>query len=109
MVDTKGIDRSGENAETAARREFNEELGLPAQGRLQPLGTIRQRGGKLVEAFALEGDLDVEQARSSRFELEWPPGSGRLSSFPEVDRAAWFTLAETGAKLLASQLPLRST
>ena len=99
----KGLVEAGEAPEQAARREFQEELGFPAEGELVPLGRIRQKGGKYVEAFALEGDLDAPAIRSNEFTLEWPPRSGRFQSFPEIDRAAWFTLANAREKILPSQ------
>ena len=102
----KGLIDPGESPETAARREFEEELGVKPDGDLLPLGRIRQKGGKWVEAFALEGDLDPERIVSNAFTLEWPPRSGRFRSFPEVDRAAWFTLEEARAKILPSQSPI---
>ncbi|MEA3040514.1 MAG: hypothetical protein QOC65_3 [Sphingomonadales bacterium] len=102
----KGLIEPGETPEAAARREFREELGFEAKGALVPLGRIRQKGGKWVEAFALEGDLDPDAIVSNCFTVEWPPGSGRFASYPEVDRAAWYPLAEARAKLLPSQLPL---
>ncbi len=74
-------------------------------GALIPLGRIRQRGGKQVDGFALEGDLDVEQISSNSFEIEWPPRSGRRQSFPEVDRAAWFSPDEARQKINAAQRP----
>ena len=102
----KGAAEPGESAEAAALREFAEELGTPVAGALQPLGRIRQRGGKWVEAFALEGDFDVATVRSNTFEMEWPPKGGRMQAFPEIDRAAWFTLDEARGKVLAAQGPL---
>ena len=99
----KGELAPGESAEAAARREFEEEMGTPASGMLHPLGKLRQRGGKSVEAFALKGDFDPAGLRSNRFELEWPPRSGRRVSFPEVDRVAWFALAQARRKILPSQ------
>lgn len=99
----KGVVEDGETPEQAARREFQEELGFPAEGELVPLGRIRQKSGKYVEAFALEGDLDAGAIRSNDFTLEWPPRSGRMQSFPEIDRAEWFTLAEAKEKILPSQ------
>ncbi len=102
----KGEMSAGEDAETTARREFKEELGVDATGTLQPLGQIRQRGGKIVEAFALKGDLDVQAITSNTFEIEWPPKSGRRQTFPEVDRADWFPLAVAHQKILAGQRPL---
>jgi predicted NUDIX family NTP pyrophosphohydrolase len=102
----KGELRPGEDGEAAARREFAEELGDRPPGALAPIGAIRQRGGKHVEAFAAEGDFDVAGVRSNTFQISWPPGSGRTASFPEVDRAEWFTLPIAREKILASQAPL---
>ncbi|MDR3407552.1 MAG: NUDIX domain-containing protein [Methylovirgula sp.] len=102
----KGVVRADEDAETAARREFAEELGAMPQGTLAPLGAIRQAGGKWVEAFAVEGDFDVGETESNCFKIEWPPRSGRVQAFPEVDRAGWFALPEARQKILVSQRPL---
>jgi len=102
----KGLVEDGEDLEACARREFEEELGVRPEGALVPLGRIRQRGGKYVEAFALEGELDAAAIVSNRFTMEWPPRSGRFQSWPELDRAGWFTLAEARAKILPSQLPI---
>lgn len=102
----KGLVEEGEDLEACARREFEEELGARPEGPLAPLGRVRQKGGKYVETFALEGDLDAEAIVSNAFTLEWPPKSGRFQSWPELDRAAWFTLAEARAKILPSQLPI---
>jgi predicted NUDIX family NTP pyrophosphohydrolase len=102
----KGEIGEGEDAAAAARREFEEELGTAPPGELIPLGQIRQKGGKVVEAFALEGDLDTRRIVSNSFDCEWPPRSGRIQSFPEVDRAEWFTIAAAREKLLESQWPL---
>ncbi|HET7925878.1 MAG TPA: NUDIX domain-containing protein [Rhodanobacteraceae bacterium] len=99
----KGLVDAGETAEAAARREFLEELGAEATGTLTPLGSVRQRGGKHVEAFALESDFDVTALRSNTFETEWPPRSGRKKTFPEVDRAAWMDLAAARLKILDAQ------
>lgn len=99
----KGMVEEGETPEQAARREFQEELGFAAKGALTPLGRIRQKGGKYVEAFALEGDLNPAVIRSNHFTLEWPPRSGRMQSFPEIDRAGWFTFVEARTKILPSQ------
>lgn len=101
----KGERADGEDAETAARREFTEELGATPPGELIPLGRIRQRGGKQVDGFALEGDLDVERVSGNSFEIEWPPRSGRRQSFPEVDRAAWFSPDEARRKINVGQRP----
>ncbi|MBV8964419.1 MAG: NUDIX domain-containing protein [Hyphomicrobiales bacterium] len=94
-----------EDAATAARREFAEELGEVPAGALRSLGSLRQRGGKQVEAFALEGDFNVEDVRSNTFAMEWPPRSGRSETFPEIDRAEWFSLKCARDKILASQIP----
>ena len=102
----KGEPVDGEAPEATARREFEEELGFAANGRLQPLGGVRQRSGKWVEAFAMEGDFDVGRLHSNAFETEWPPHSGRRASFPEIDRAAWFPLPAARRKILPGQQPL---
>lgn len=101
----KGELGPGEDTEATARREFREELGASPAGPLVPLGSIRQRGGKQVDAFALEGDLDVERIAGNSFEIEWPPRSGRRQSFPEVDRAAWLSPEEARRKINAGQRP----
>ena len=102
----KGEVEPGEELLEVARREFLEETGHPApdDGAIG-LGTIRQRGGKLVHAWALPGDLDPAMARSNTFSLEWPPGSGRLEAFPEIDRVAWFDLPEAQLHLKEAQVP----
>ena len=102
----KGLVEAGEALEACARREFEEELGVRAAGVLVPLGRIRQKGGKYVEAFAMEGDLDAEAIVSNSFTVEWPPRSGLFRVCPEVDRAAWFSLEEARRKILPSQLPI---
>jgi predicted NUDIX family NTP pyrophosphohydrolase len=102
----KGLVAPGEALEACARREFEEELGARPEGPLTPLGRIRQKGGKWVEAFALEGDLDAEAITSNGFTLEWPPRSGRIGTWPEIDRAAWFALADARRMILPSQLPI---
>jgi predicted NUDIX family NTP pyrophosphohydrolase len=102
----KGETSGAESPESAARREFREELGVEARGTLVALGTIRQRAGKLVEAFALEGDFDPAELRSNTFEVDWPPHAGTRQAFPEVDRVAWLSLAEAREKILPSQIPL---
>ena len=99
----KGLAEPGEDLEACARREFEEELGAKAEGALTPLGRIRQKGGKWVEAFAVEGELDSNAISSNNFTLEWPPKSGRIQSFPEIDRAAWFNLATAREMILPSQ------
>jgi predicted NUDIX family NTP pyrophosphohydrolase len=102
----KGEYADGDDAEAAARREFAEELGLELSLPLTPLGQVRQRGGKLVTAFAAELDLDVRSIRSNMFEMEWPPRSGKRQAFPEVDRAEWFTLEVAQEKINPGQRPL---
>jgi predicted NUDIX family NTP pyrophosphohydrolase len=102
----KGEVESGESPPATARREFEEEMGTMPVGEPLPLARIRQRGGKWVEAFALESDFDVAALHSSTFEMEWPPRSGRMAGFPEVDRAQWFDLDDARRKILASQAPL---
>jgi predicted NUDIX family NTP pyrophosphohydrolase len=102
----KGEINADEDAEVAARREFTEETGVALAGPLEPLGEIRQRGGKRVIAFAVEGDVDVQTIKSNTFEIEWPPKSGRMQTFPEIDRAGWFDLPPAHAKILQSQRPL---
>jgi predicted NUDIX family NTP pyrophosphohydrolase len=102
----KGEIDDGEEAEIAARREFMEETGVALSETLEPLGEIRQRGGKRVIAFAVESDLDVQAVRTNTFEIEWPPKGGRMQSFPEIDRAEWFDLPFAHAKIIESQRPL---
>jgi predicted NUDIX family NTP pyrophosphohydrolase len=103
----KGEYGIGEEAWAAAQREFGEELGLPAPaGPCIDLGEVRQTGGKIVTAFAVNTDLDIDGVRSNTFELEWPKGSGRIREYPEVDRVAWIPVATARVKLLKGQVPL---
>jgi len=102
----KGMVEPGERPAEAALREFEEETGTRLSMVPFPLATVRQAGGKMVEAFAAEGDLDVDRIISVEFELEWPPRSGRRKSFPEVEAARWMGLDEARAMMLPSQLPL---
>jgi len=102
----KGEFESDEAPEDAARREFREELGVDPTGPLQPLGEVVQKGGKQVTAFAIEGDFDVQTLRSNTFDLEWPPRSGSMAAFPEIDKVEWMTLATARKKILPSQAPL---
>src|ERR1700749_1213301 len=88
-----------EDPEAGARREFREEVGFELIGKLFPLNEIRQRGGKIVKAFAVETDVDVQNIQSNMFEIEWPPRSGRRQAFPEVDRAEWFDLSSAHTKV----------
>jgi predicted NUDIX family NTP pyrophosphohydrolase len=103
----KGELRDGEGPLAGARREYAEELGhAPPEGPVRELGEIRQRGGKRVVAFAVEGDFDPARLRPGTFELEWPPRSGRWQAFPEVDRVAWFDIATARRKLVQGQVAL---
>jgi predicted NUDIX family NTP pyrophosphohydrolase len=101
----KGEYESSEDPLEVARREFEEEIGQAPPGN-EPvwLGELRQPSGKVVSAWATEGDLDVREVRSNSFEMEWPPRSGRTQEFPEVDRAGWFGLEEARRKILRGQL-----
>jgi predicted NUDIX family NTP pyrophosphohydrolase len=100
----KGEVEPGEDPLAVARREFEEETGhRPPEGPFMPLGEVRQAGGKTVVAWAVQGDLDPADASSNTFEMEWPPRSGRLASFPEIDRVAWFDLRGARVKLNAAQ------
>lgn len=102
----KGAIEPGEAPVEAALREFEEETGTKLDSVPFALAKIRQAGGKHVEAFAVEGDLDASAVRSNHFEIEWPPRSGRFQSFPEVEQARWMTINEARAMMLPSQLPL---
>jgi predicted NUDIX family NTP pyrophosphohydrolase len=103
----KGEIGPSEDPEQAARREFSEELGPAALiGPLQALGEVRQRGGKRVIAFCAEADFDTASLSSNSFEIEWPPRSGNLQAFPEVDRAEWFDLEVARSKILSGQVEL---
>jgi len=89
----KGEHDEGEDGRACAIREFTEETGsAPSPGALADLGTVTQKAGKVVQAWALEGDLDAAAVRSNTFSLQWPPRSGRMQEFPEIDRAEWFSL-----------------
>ena len=101
----KGEYDDGEDAFAAATREFQEETGLVARGPFLPLAPVRQ-SGKIVQAWAFEGDCQPESLKSSTFSLEWPPRSGRRQEFPEVDRAEWFDLEEARRKIIPGQVAL---
>jgi predicted NUDIX family NTP pyrophosphohydrolase len=102
----KGEIEPGEEFEAVARREFREETGHPLpEAPLVPLGQIRQKSGKVVHAWGVEGDLDPATAVSNMYEMEWPPKSGRMQSFPEIDRVEWFGMPEARRKLKAAQVP----
>ena len=100
----KGEAEPGEELEVVAQREFTEETGHAVpDGELVPLGEITQRGGKRVVAWAVEGDLDPATSTSNTFEMEWPPRSGRLQTFPEIDRVAWFGPDGAGRAINSAQ------
>ncbi|HEY4632960.1 MAG TPA: NUDIX domain-containing protein [Candidatus Limnocylindrales bacterium] len=103
----KGEPDTDEPLVAVARREFEEETGHPAPaGPLLDLGSITQKGGKVVHAWAAEGDLDPASAHSNTFEMEWPPRTGEVRAFPEIDRVAWFGPAEARARIKDAQIPL---
>jgi len=102
----KGEYEDAEDPLAAARREFAEELGqAPPEGRILDLGEFKQAGGKRVVAFAVEGDLDVTTVQSNHFTVEWPRGSGRFRSFPEVDRAEWMDPDDARRRIVRGQAP----
>lgn len=103
----KGRPEPGEQLQETARREFREEIGLPVSEPLVPLGDIRQRGGKLVHAWAFAGDMPPGFVPTSNlFEVEWPPRSGHRQMYPEVDRAEFFPISEAKVRIIESQIPL---
>jgi len=102
----KGEIEPGEEPLAAARREFREETGSDMAGAFVKLGSVRMRSGKVVHAWAAEGDIDAAAIRSNIFTLEWPPRSGHQQEFPEADRAAWFALDEARRRILPAQAPL---
>jgi predicted NUDIX family NTP pyrophosphohydrolase len=104
----KGEHEQGEDARACALREFGEEMGFPpapapSEGDLEDLGTVHQKAGKVVQAWALEGDVDAAAVRSNTFTMEWPPRSGRMREFPEVDRAGWFGLEQARERVNPAQ------
>ena len=103
----KGEYSEDEDPRACAAREFEEELGTPLpEGELAELGTVKLKSGKQITAFAVEGDVDADAARSNTFTLEWPPRSGTMREFPEIDRAGWFGLDEAREKLNQAQAEL---
>jgi predicted NUDIX family NTP pyrophosphohydrolase len=102
----KGECHPGEEALHAAQREFLEETGVAVNGPFLALAPVRQPSGKIICAWACEGDLDPAQLRSNTFSIEWPPNSGVMQSFPEVDRGAWYSLQQAQVKLSPGQRPL---
>jgi predicted NUDIX family NTP pyrophosphohydrolase len=105
----KGEIADGEDELATARREFEEETGLRPDGTLIPLGSIKQKGGKVVHAWAFEGDTDPRAIRSNTYQVQWPPGSGEWGTFPEVDRAEWFSLDEAHRRINPAQAALIDT
>ena len=101
----KGQFTEGELPLDAAKREFEEEMGTAATGDFQPLGTIKQPSGKIIHAWAAESDFDASTVKSNLFSMEWPPKSGRMGEFPEVDRAGWFSIEEARHKIIKGQAP----
>jgi predicted NUDIX family NTP pyrophosphohydrolase len=99
----KGEMDEGEDALTAAQREFEEETGFKPRGPFLALTAVTQKGGKLVQAWAFEGDFDPEKIKSNTFTMEWPPHSGKQQEFPEVDRGAWFSLSEARQLINSAQ------
>jgi predicted NUDIX family NTP pyrophosphohydrolase len=99
----KGEHGPEEDPLVAARREFSEETGFTATGPFLPLTPLKQKGGKLIQAFACQGEVDPKHLTSNTFPLEWPPHSGQMQEFPEVDRAAWFSLEEAAEKIHPGQ------
>ena len=99
----KGEVADGEDLLAAAKREFEEELGSKPLGEFRELTPVKQKGGKWVHAWALEGDLDATTIKSNTFTMEWPPRSGKQAEFPEIDRAAWFPLPEARRKINPAQ------
>jgi predicted NUDIX family NTP pyrophosphohydrolase len=102
----KGEIEPGEDPLAAARREFEEELGSPASGEFVELAPIRQAGGKMIYAWAVQGDFDPATLTGGAFSMEWPPRSGRQQQFPEIDRAEWFAIAEAKRKINKAQAAL---
>ncbi len=102
----KGEFVDGEEALEAAKREFQEETGFAVKGRFEALEPVEQASGKIVYAWAIEGDIDSSAIRSNNFSMEWPPGSKKIREFPEVDRGGWFALATARQKILTGQSPL---
>lgn len=101
----KGAVEPDEALLAAAQREFQEEIGIAASGEFISLGDVRQTGGKLVHAWAVAGDCDTAAVRSNTFSMIWPPRSGKLQTFPEIDRAEWFSLEVARGKILKGQIP----
>jgi len=99
----KGLIESDEDELEAARREAEEELGVAVEGDFRALGSYRQPGGRIVIAWSVEAEIDTDAIKSNMFSMEWPPRSGAIREFPEVDKAGWFSLPEAGLKILKGQ------
>jgi len=102
----KGEFDDNEDPSNAAKREFEEETGTKLSGKFIELNPVKQKGGKTVYAWAVEGNIDPAKIKSNEFEMEWPPGSGKMRSFPEIDKAAWFDAKEATKKINEAQSPL---
>lgn len=104
----KGLIDADEDPLAAARREFREETGQEVDGAFLPLAPIRQAGGKIVQAWAVEGDIDADNIVSNTYRIEWPAGSGRWRSYPEADKGGWFAIQQAAEKIVAGQRALLS-
>jgi predicted NUDIX family NTP pyrophosphohydrolase len=102
----KGELKEGEDPLEGAKREFQEETSLTAEGKFQPVNPVRQKGGKIVHAWAIRSDFDAATVKSNTFSLKWPPASGMVRQFPEIDRAEWFPIRIAKRKILKGQLDL---
>lgn len=102
----KGEFDENEEPLAAAKREFQEETGIQLSGEFIQLNPVKQKGGKMVYAWAVKGDIDPAKVKSNSFEIEWPPRSGKMKSFPEIDKAAWFPLSEAQKKIIEAQSAL---
>ncbi len=102
----KGLIDPGEDPLKAAQREFEEETNVKVSGNFTPLTPVKQKSGKIVQAWAVEGDCDPSAVKSNTFSIEWPPHSGKEQEFPEVDRAAWFGIEEAKKKIIQGQVRL---
>ena len=104
----KGEFDDNEDPLEAAKREFEEETGIRISGQFTALNPVKQKSGKIVYAWAVEGEIDPAKIKSNSFEIEWPPGSGKMRSFPEIDKAGWFTVDEAKRKIISGQSALIS-
>jgi predicted NUDIX family NTP pyrophosphohydrolase len=102
----KGEFELGEDPFDAAKREMEEETGIKVKGEFIELAPVNQKSGKIIYAWAVQGDFNVAEIKSNEFKIEWPPGSGKRKTFPEIDKAAWFTMEEAKKKITEGQIPL---